>query len=135
MTEESPNPTPGEMELLGLLWEHGPMSLSEVFERLGRNIGYTTVQTRLNRLVDKGLATREKTGRQPTKYAAAVAEEEVGASHLDALLERMTRGSVVPLVAHLMKTTSLTDDELTEIRDLIDQAERRSRRQKRKGSP
>ncbi len=49
------NPTEGELELLSLLWEHGGLSLSEVHEKLGRDVGYTTVQTRLNRLVDKGL--------------------------------------------------------------------------------
>ncbi|MBM4004098.1 MAG: hypothetical protein FJ295_12560 [Planctomycetes bacterium] len=47
------NPTAGELELLNLLWEHGGLSLSEVHDCLGRDVGYTTVQTRLNRLVDK----------------------------------------------------------------------------------
>ena len=50
----------GEMELMSMLWEHGSLALSEAHEKLGRPIGYTTMQTRLNRLVEKGLAKRSK---------------------------------------------------------------------------
>ena len=52
----------GEMEILSMLWEHGPVSLSEGHAALGQKIGYTTTQTRLNRLVDKGLVRRSSLG-------------------------------------------------------------------------
>ena len=47
MSSVRANPSPGELELLQLLWEQGPLSLSEVHDLLERNVGYTTVQTRL----------------------------------------------------------------------------------------
>lgn len=117
----------GEMELLGLLWEHGPLSLSEAHERIERKIGYTTMQTRLNRLVEKKLATREKIGRQPTRYTAAVEQDQVGAGALDQLVEQVTRGRVVPLVAHLVENSELSSDELSELKRLIREAERRAK--------
>ncbi|MEM7475853.1 MAG: BlaI/MecI/CopY family transcriptional regulator [Planctomycetota bacterium] len=119
----------GEMELMGLLWEHGPVSLSEAHEKIGRSIGYTTMQTRLNRLVEKKLASSEKTGRQPTRYSANVEPEQVGAGALDQLVEKVTRGRVLPLVAHLVENTELSEKELTELKQLVKAAEARLKTQ------
>ena len=58
-----PGPTrlsAGEMEMLEMLWRLGPVALSEAHAGLGRSIGYTTVQTRLNRLVEKRLVMRAR---------------------------------------------------------------------------
>ena len=113
----------GEMEIMSVLWEHGELSLRDAQTLFGRPIGYTTIQTRLNRLVDKGLATRSAT--RPAKYAAAVSKEDVSANHLDTLLERVTGGQVVPLVAQLVNDRSLTKSELGELKKLIRDAEKR----------
>ena len=112
----------GEMEFMDMLWTNGPLSLSEAHESFGRDIGYTTVQTRLNRLVDKGLVTR--TADRPAKYAAAVAPEAVSAGHLDVLVERVAGGSIVPLVAQLVASHPLPPDEIAELKRLIADAEK-----------
>ncbi|MEZ6088818.1 MAG: BlaI/MecI/CopY family transcriptional regulator [Pirellulaceae bacterium] len=120
-------PSAGEMELLGLLWEHGPMSLAEAHHTIQREIGYTTIQTRLNRLVDNGFATREKQGRQPTRYRAAVDSDQIGAGVLDQIVSQVTRGKVVPLVAHLVQNSDLSPDELAELKQLVREAEQRQK--------
>jgi predicted transcriptional regulator len=120
-----PRLSPGEMEILQLLWRQGPVSLSEAHAGLGRAIGYTTMQTRLNRLVDKRIVTR--TAERPARYAAAVDPEEVSARHLDLLLERVSQGSVVPLVAHLVRDRALSTAEIDELKGLIAEAERQGR--------
>ena len=43
----------GELELLEVLWQQGPSTISEAQSGLEREQGYTTVQTRLERLVAK----------------------------------------------------------------------------------
>ena len=116
--------TGGEMELLSFLWKHGELTLSAAHQQFGQSIGYTTMQTRLNRLVDKGLVVRSKS--RPAKYSAKIAPEDVGANHIDALLERVTQVSVVPLVAQLVEERSLTTDEIDEIKAIIEQAEKRA---------
>jgi BlaI family penicillinase repressor len=113
----------GEMELMSMLWEHGSLALSEAHEKLGRPIGYTTMQTRLNRLVDKGLARRSK--ERPARYEAVISPDDVSANHLDDLLHRVTRGKVVPLVAHLVDDRSISRDELRELKKIIRDAEQR----------
>jgi BlaI family transcriptional regulator, penicillinase repressor len=116
-----PRLSAGEMEIVQMLWRVGPASLSAAHAALARPIGYTTVQTRLNRLVDKGVVSR--TADRPALYAAVVAPEEVSARHIDLLLERVSDGSVVPLVAHLVRDRALSAEEIAELKELIAVAE------------
>ncbi|MBN2215824.1 MAG: BlaI/MecI/CopY family transcriptional regulator [Pirellulales bacterium] len=112
----------GELEILEVLWRHGEVTLSVAHRALGRDIGYTTVQTRLNRLVHKGLARRSAD--RPARYAAAVSQREISAGQLDLLLERVSGGSIVPLVAHLVEDHSLSVEEIEQLKRLIDKAEK-----------
>jgi len=118
--------SPGELEMLQMLWRRGPVTLSEARDGFDREIGYTTVQTRLNRLVEKRIVKR--TTDRPARYSAAVAQQEVSARHLDLLVERVTGGSVVPLVAHLVRDRTLSPEDLAELKQLIAQAERQTRK-------
>jgi predicted transcriptional regulator len=119
------------MEIMQMLWARGPVTLSEAQAGLGRRVGYTTIQTRLNRLVDKRVVTR--TAQRPARYAAAVDPLEVGARHLDLLVERISGGSVVPLVAHLVRDWSLSPEEIAELKQLIAAAERQAKSKRKEG--
>jgi BlaI family transcriptional regulator, penicillinase repressor len=122
----------GEIELLEMLWRIRTASLSEAHAALIRKVGYTTVQTRLNRLVEKGLA--KKTGSHPAKYEAVIQPDQVCRRDLDVLVTSVTSGRIVPLVAHLVQDRELTDAELCELRQLIDEAERAHRKAKSKAN-
>jgi BlaI family penicillinase repressor len=120
----------GEIELLEMLWRIRSATLAEAHEALPRKIGYTTVQTRLNRMVDKGLA--KKSGSHPAKYEAVIQPDQVCRGDLDVLVTRVTSGRIVPLVAHLVQDREFTDAELCELRQLVDDAERAHRKAKPK---
>lgn len=128
MRRRKPRLTAGELELLDVLWRRGGSTISGVQAALARSIGYTTVQTRLNRLVAKGVA--RKSDERPARYSAAVPPESVTRDDLDSLLDRVTRGRVVPLIAHLVRERTLSPQELEEIRALIAEAEARGRKDK-----
>ena len=115
----------GELELLELLWRTGGATLAQTHGALDRRVGYTTVQTRLNRLVKKGLVTRSRDW--PACYRAAVSREEVSAQDLNLLMARVSGGRVVPLVAHLIRDRRLDVEEIEELKRLITDAERKSR--------
>ncbi|MFK8112308.1 MAG: BlaI/MecI/CopY family transcriptional regulator [Rubripirellula sp.] len=115
--------TSGEQDLMDLLWRHERLTLAEAHTKFGaQRIGYTTMQTRLNRLVDKGFALRSTD--RPAVYSPQVAREAVQAGHLDDMLARLAEGSVVPLVAHLVKDRKIDRDELAELKRLVRDAER-----------
>lgn len=119
--------TAAELSILQMLWEEGPLTLSEAhaaMTRQGQSIGYTTVQTRLERLVDKRAVA--KSDERPARYQAAVEPQEVSAPLLDLLLKRVS--GPAPLIAHLVQNPSLSSDDLAEIKRLVAEAEKRMRR-------
>jgi BlaI family transcriptional regulator, penicillinase repressor len=120
-------PSAGEMELLDILWTLGPSSIAEVHDRLGK-AAYTTVQTRLNRLVDKRLALRSAD--RPARYSAAVGREQVSAGHLGLLVDQLCGGRIVPLVAQLVADRKLSSEEIVELKELIAAAEKSSNTRK-----
>lgn len=122
---KSPRLSAGELEIMEMLWRRGPVTLSEAQAALERKIGYTTIQTRLNRLVDKKVVARS--AERPARYSAAVEPAEASAGHLALLVERTSGGSVVPLVAHLVRDWNLSAQEIAELKKLIAEAERQSK--------
>ena len=121
----------GDLELLEMLWRAGPVTILEAQQALGQQIGYTTVQTRLNRLVKKSAANR--TTSRPAKYSAAITPDEVRGRDLDVLVQRVSEGRVTPLVAHLLNTHDLSAEELRELKQLVADAEQKSRDKSKKG--
>lgn len=121
----------GEIEILEILWRENGQTISQAHEALDKKVGYTTVQTRLNRLVEKGLVKRS--GLHPAVYEALIQPEDVTRKDLDSLLKHVTFGQIVPLVAHLVKDRKLSVDEIHELKGLIEQAEQAQRHQKFKG--
>ena len=114
--------TRGELQILQMLWREERVTIAGAHQALAEPIGYSTVQTRLNRLVGKGLV--RKTKDTPTRYEAAIQPEDVVESELRTLVQEVS-GGVVPLVAQLFREHQPSARELDEIRQLIRQAETR----------
>lgn len=119
----------GELELMEMLWRDGPVNLSEAHEALGQPIGYTTVQTRLNRLFDKGIVAKSK--ERPAKYSAAITREQVNQHDLDLLVQRVNDGEFLPLVAQLMGDRNLSRDEIDQLKAMIAEAEQKETKGKK----
>ena len=77
-----------ESEVLATLWASSePLTPSDVLERLGEGLAYTTVMTTLARLFEKGLADRQRAGRGYA-YSPTVREAELAARRIRTLLDR-----------------------------------------------
>lgn len=122
--KKAPRISGGDMEILSMLWQHGPLTLPEAHQRFGQfgqPVAYTTIQTRLNRVVAKGMVRRSR--ERPARYEAIVKPEEVSARQMDMLVSKVTRGKIVPLVSHLISGSDLSRDEIEELKRLIRTAE------------
>ncbi|MCL2745352.1 MAG: BlaI/MecI/CopY family transcriptional regulator [Planctomycetaceae bacterium] len=106
----------GEMELLDLLWKLGPSTLNVVHKNYSRPVGYTTIQTRLNRMVDKGVLQRSSD--YPAQYEAIV-EMEVASDSFFEKVAKICDGSLAPLIAHLSQRRKLNPDEIVMLKELI----------------
>lgn len=116
----------GELELLDVLWQAQALTIRQVQQALQREVGFTTVQTRLNRLPAKGHVRKSDT--RPGLYTAVLKRDRVSRADLSSLVDRVTQGRVVPLIAHLVQDNELSDADLAEIRELIDQATARNQK-------
>lgn len=118
----------GEMEILSMFWRTGEMTLRrahECFTEMGNSIAYPTMQTRLNRMVDKGLLRRSD--EYPAAYAAAVSRDQVSRGHLRQILDKVSQGDVVPLVAGLLNERTLSADQLAELKNLLAEAQQKAK--------
>ncbi len=120
------HPTPGELEVLKILWDRGPSTVRQVMDVLNqqRQRAYTSVMSLLGVMTDKGLLRRESRGRAFV-YRAKVARDKTLGQMVEDLLGRAFEGSASALVAHLLDQSSPTSEELEEIRRTIDHYRRR----------
>jgi BlaI family penicillinase repressor len=120
-----PNPTTAELEILRVLWEHGPHSVREV-QRVMNEVkptGYTTVLKLLQIMTGKGLVTRDETQR-PQIYSARYPREHTQRQMLHDLVQRAFGGSVKALVLQALAGRKSTLQELKEMETLLDKIER-----------
>jgi len=117
----SEHPTPGELEILQVLWRRGPCTVRQVMQELnsGRPRAYTSVMSLLNVMVDKKLLRRKPHGRA-FLYEARVREQPTLREMVGDLVERAFGGSAGQLVLHALEQTDPSSPELDEIRRLID---------------
>ena len=115
-----PRPTHAELEILTVLWEHGPSSVREVKDHLAetRDAGYTTVLKLLQIMAGKNLVVRDESERSHV-YRAAVAREHTQRQLVADLLERAFGGSASQLIMQALATQRTSRDEMREIRRLL----------------
>jgi BlaI family penicillinase repressor len=118
-------PTDGELEILDVLWQAGPCTVRQVYEQLSKekSVGYTTILKLMQIMADKRLVVRDE--RQRTHvYRARAPREQTQRQIVGDLLKRVFGGSAHALVLQALSAKKATPQELTEIRQLLDQFEK-----------
>jgi len=120
------NPTPAELEVLQVLWEHGPSTVREVMTALDgrRPRAYTSVMSLMNVMAEKGLLRSKPQGRAFV-YSARVSRDMVQSRIVSDLLGRVFDGSASTLVLHLLKQSKTDPQEIEEIRKAIAEFEQK----------
>jgi len=123
MTQRPPL-SKGEMEVARVLWDLGRATVRQVHEAFPaeRGIDFATVQTYLRRLEAKGYVKGQLEGRVRV-YVPGVRPTTVIRETVDELVERLFGGETLPLVRHLIEDRGLQEQDLAELRRLIDRLE------------
>jgi predicted transcriptional regulator len=110
------------------LWIRGEATVAEVHKALehDRGLALTTIATMLKKMEVKGVVKHRSVGRQYV-YRALVREKDVHRRMVADLTERLFRGDVAALVNHLISEQEIDADELSRLRELIEQREREER--------
>ena len=112
--------TPLELEIMHVLWEHGPANVQTVQQQLKRPLAYTTVQTMLNILHRKGKVKRALKDRAYF-YTPVVSRSHVTRQHIGDIIDRLFGGSAESLVMSLVETKHLTPKKLARLQQLIEE--------------
>jgi predicted transcriptional regulator len=120
-THVTPKPTESELELLGILWDRGPVTVRELFEAVneGRPVVYTGVLKLLQIMAEKGLVERDERERAHV-YRAAVSQADTERRFVRELSERFFAGSAAQLALRALQIEKASDEELEAIRQLIE---------------
>lgn len=115
------NLAPTEWEVMKVLWDRGPLAARDVFAALPPEIewAYKTVKTLLARLVAKGALEYEQIGNSYL-YRPAVPRELMTRQEVQGLVERIRGVAVSPVLAHFISEAPLSEDEIQELRDLLE---------------
>jgi BlaI family transcriptional regulator, penicillinase repressor len=115
-------PTELELQILKVLWQQSPLLAREVQGTLakdGRELAKTSVITTLNTMVEKNYLKRKKQG-NTYLFSPLITEEEVGNRVLGDVVDRVFDGSTASVVMKLFDVRDIDDDELKELRRVID---------------
>jgi BlaI family penicillinase repressor len=107
-----------ELDVMGVLWELGSGTVSEVRERLPATLAYTTVLTILRNLEEKDFVSHETEGRAH-RYFPRIAKTEARTNLVGRLVDKLFHGSAEQLLVHLVRDRKLTPEDLTRIRGVI----------------
>jgi predicted transcriptional regulator len=113
-----------ELEILGYVAEHAPISVREVAERYGdeRGLARTTILTVMERLRKKGYLSRVKQ-RGIYEYSAVIPQPLLLKGLVRTFVEKTLGGSLVPFVAYLAESKNLSAQEIAALRALMAEPE------------
>lgn len=125
MTELSPSER--ELDVLKVLWDLGESKVRDVHEALNtqQKTAFTTVQTLLRIMADKGLVNQRAVGRT-LFYSPKHTIEQVSSR----FLKRVYNGALDKLVLNMLRAEDVSTEEMRELERLI--AKARSAKQKEK---
>lgn len=123
-----PRPTDAELEILTVLWSHGPSTVRSVQEHINRRrpAQYTTVLKLMQIMADKGLVRRDEKQRAHV-YHAARTQQWTQRQLAGDLLQRAFGGSAKSLVIGALSARKASREDLAEIRRLLDEYEEETR--------
>jgi BlaI family penicillinase repressor len=121
MAKPLPRPTDSELAILRVLWDEGPTTVRHVHEAMAgdRDTGYTTTLKLMQIMAEKGLVTRDESSRTHI-YAARVSRDRTQRQLVNDLIDRAFGGSATALVLQALSAQPTSEEELGEIRRLID---------------
>ena len=128
----SAQPTEVELQILNVLWEHGASTVRQVHDalQLEKETNYATTVKMLVVMFEKGLVTRDQSVR-PQLYKPAVTRKSTQKRVLKNVVEKMFAGSSSNLVLQALSTGKTSEDELAQIRELVENLQKRENRKGR----
>ena len=118
-----------EMNLMNLIWEQEPLKAKELAALSWGELGWktTTTYTVLKRLCDRGIIKRDE---PEFVITSLISRAEVTKEHVGKIVDKLYNGSRNLFLASFLEEEELNAKELSEIRVLLDDYDRKSEEKK-----
>jgi len=120
-------PTKSELEILQVIWKHGPSNVRFVNNQLNkekRAVQYTSTLKLMQIMVEKGILKRDESNMKHI-YIAVLEEQKTKSFLLDRFVDSMYNGSPSSLLMQLLGNKKTSKKELQAIKDLLDQFDKK----------
>ena len=113
-----------EWHIMESLWESSPKVGSQVVADLKSSVGWSrsTTLTMLKRMTDKGLISCTD-GENMKVYQPLLERKEAVQKETESFLDRVYHGSLSMLLNHFVEKQSLSQEEIAELRKILDRAD------------
>ena len=111
-----------ELAVVELLWQEDRLTARHIREQLypgATKAQHGTVQRLLQRLEDKGFVERDRS--LPVHlFSAVISRQAYAGSQLESLADRLTGGSLAPIITHLLEQKRISRTEIKRLRQILD---------------
>jgi BlaI family penicillinase repressor len=114
-------PTRSELEILQVLWQHGPATVRFVNDKLNeqkRAVQYTSTLKLMQIMAEKGILKRDETNMKHI-YSPVMEEQKTKGFLLERFVDSMYNGSASSLMMQLLGNKKTSKKELQAIKDLL----------------
>jgi BlaI family transcriptional regulator, penicillinase repressor len=119
--EPTAEPTKSELEILQVLWKHGPSTVRFVNDQLNeqkREVQYTSTLKLMQIMVEKALLDRDESQMKHV-YRASLEEGTAKSALLERFVNTLYEGSASSLMMHLIGHRKTSKKELEQIKELL----------------
>lgn len=122
-----------QTEVMEIVWSLGEATVTQVHERVcrKRKVTYTTILTAMQKLAKKGWLSHRSEGRAYV-YQPRQSREAAHTGVLRKLIKEAFRADPLRLMSHLLEEHPMTDEELTDLKKLIDNRRSEARKQEKR---
>lgn len=120
-------PTKSELEILQVLWQHGPSTVRFVNDQLNaqkRAVQYTSTLKLMQIMAEKKMLKRDETNMKHI-YIAAIGEQKTKSYLLERFVDSMFNGSASSLMMQLLGNKKTSPEELKQIKELLNKLDKK----------
>ncbi len=115
-----------ELSIMELLWKESPLTARQIREELypdARTAQHGTVQRLLQRLEEKGFVARD-TSEPVLLFSPQISRVEHAGAQMESLAEKLTEGSLAPLITHFVEERKISREEIRRLRLLLNELDK-----------
>ena len=111
-----------EYEVMKVIWEHSPISTTEIVEQLKHTTTWSpkTIQTLILRLVKKGALTHEKRGRVFV-YTPVFPKNEYLKQESKSFFKRFFNNTANSMLLNFIENDLISENDINELRNILNE--------------